>query len=207
MASNNFSEFQGLDELYIAEVIKDDNETDGGYVVGDPIKIPAAEISVSTSRESAAKYYDNAAFFIAQSEGDDEATLTVPQLPISLIGKLTGKTVDEATGALLDDGEPRTKYFAIGYRLRFLDGTHRYVWRLKGSVKLGDEAAKSLDGSTDSNNQQLTYTGTKTIHKFAKTGAAAKAVVVDEREGKADVSTWFDSVVTPDTVKTITPSV
>lgn len=207
MASNNFSEFQGLDELYIAEVTKDDNETDGGYVVGDPIQIPAAEISVSTSRESSAKYYDNVAYFTAQSEGNDEVTLTVPQLPISLIGKFTGKTVDEATGALLDDGEPRTKYFALGYRLRFLDGTYRYVWRLKGSVKLGDEAAKSLDGSTDSNNQQLTYTGTKTIHKFTKTGAAAKAVVVDEREGKADVSTWFDSVVTPDTVKTITPSV
>lgn len=206
MGNNNFSEFQGLDELYIAEVTKDDNETGGGYETGEPVKIPAAEISVSTSRESAAKYYDNAAFFIAQSEGDDEATLTVPQLPISLIGKITGKTVDETTGALLDDGEPRAKYFAIGYRLRFLDGTYRYVWRLKGSIKLGDEAAKTLDGSTDSNNQQLTYTGTKTIHKFEKTGKAAKAVVVDEREEKADVSTWFDAVVTPDTIKASTPS-
>lgn len=204
MTNNNYSEYQGIDELYFAEVTKDDNETDGGYVTGAPFKIPAAEISVSTARESAPKYYDNVAYFTIQSEGNDEVTLTVPQLPIELLGKFTGKMVDTATGALLDDGEPRTVYYAVGYRLRFLDATYRYVWRHKGTVKIGDDAAKSLDDSTDSNNQQLVYTGVKTIHKFTKTGAAAKAIVVDERDAKADVSTWFDAVVTPDTIKAIT---
>ena len=206
MAGNNFSEYQGLDELYIAEVTADDNETEGGYVTGTPEKIPAAEISVSTSKESVSKYYDNAAFLTIQSEGNDEVTLTVPQLPISMIGKLTGKTIDATTGALIDDGDPHPKYFAIGYRLRFLDGSHRYVWRLKGSLKIGDEAAKSMDDSTDSNNQQITYTGIKTVHKFTKTGSAAKAVVVDEKDGKADVENWFTAVVTPDTIKAATPS-
>ena len=141
------------------------------------------------------------AFLVISSEGSDEVSLTVPQLPVSKIAKMIGKHLDTETGALMDSGEPTTKYFAIGYRLLFTDGTYRYVWRHKGQFKLGDEAAKSKDDSTDSNNQTVTFTGITTNHNFTKTGKGSKAIVVDERDGKCDVSTWFEAVVTPDTVK------
>lgn len=193
-----FEEYQGFDSLVIAEITSDTVET---YETGEvEILAPAGEISKSTATESATKYYDNQAYLVVNSEGADEVTLTIPQLPVSKIGKLLGKYVDEATGALMDSGMPGDKYFALGYRLLFTDGTYRYVWRHKGKFSLGDEAAKSKDDSTDTNNGQLTYTGITTVHKFTKTNEPSKAIVVDERDGKADVSTWFDAVVTPDNI-------
>ena len=197
-----YAEFQGFDSLVLAEILKDNNVEGEGYETGEvEVLAPAGEISKSTSNDSATKYYDNKAFLVISSEGADEVALTIPQLPVSKIAKFTGKHLDAETGALMDSGEPATKYFAIGYRLLFTDGTYRYVWRHKGVFKLGEEAAKSKDDSTDSNNQSITYTGITTTHNFTKTNKGSKAIVVDERDGKCDVSTWFNEVVTPDNIK------
>ena len=198
-----FAEYQGFDNLVVAEVTKDNNvEGEGeGYVTGAvEILAPAGEISKTTSNDSATKFYDNKAFLVINSEGSDEVSLTIPQLPVSKIAKFLGKHLDAETGALMDSGKPGNKYFAIGYRLLFTDGTYRYVWRHKGTFKLGDETAKSKDDTTDSNNQTITYTGITTNHNFNKTNEGSKAIVVDERDGKCDVSTWFDAVVTPDNI-------
>ena len=120
-----YEEYQGFDSLYFAEITKDDATA---YTSGTPeVLAPAGEISVKTDRASDQKYYDNQPYLIVTAEGFDEATLTVPVLPIALVAKLLGKVVDTETGALLDTGETQTKYFAIGYRLRFTDGTYRYV--------------------------------------------------------------------------------
>lgn len=197
-----FAEYQGFDNLVVAEVTKDNNVEGEGYVTGEvEVLAPAGEISKTTSNDSATKYYDNKAFLVINSEGADEVALTVPQLPVSKIAKLLGKHLDAETGALMDSGKPGNKYFAIGYRLLFTDGTYRYVWRHKGTFKLGDETAKSKDDTTDSNNQTVTFTGITTNHNFTKTNEGSKAIVVDERDGKCDVTNWFDAVVTPDNVK------
>ena len=197
-----FAEYQGFDSLVIAEVQKDNNIEDEGYITGEVETLaPAGEITKTTPNDSATKFYDNKAFLIVNSEGPDEVALVVPQIPVSKLAKITGKPIDETTGALMDTGEPVVKYFALGYRLRFTDGSYRYVWRHKGAFKVGDDAAKSKDDTTDSNNQTITYTGITTNHNFTKTGKGSKAIVVDERDGKADVSTWFDAVVTPDNIK------
>ena len=196
-----YEEYQGFDSLCIAEITEDSKEN---YSVGEvEVLAPAGEISKTTESDLATKYYDNQPYLNIASEGADEVTLTVPVLPLSKQAKITGKLIDEATGALLDDGDPHVKYFALLYRLKFTDGTYRYVVRHKGSFKMGDEAAKSQDSSTDSNNMTLTFTGIKTKHKFVKTNNGSKAIVADEREGKVDVSTWFEEVVTPDTIKAV----
>lgn len=196
-----FAEYQGFDSLVVAEVTKDNNVEGEGYVTGEvEVLAPAGEISKTTPNDSAIKHYDNKAFLVINSEGADEVALTVPQLPVSKIAKLLGKHLDAETGALMDSGKPGNKYFAIGYRLLFTDGTYRYVWRHKGTFKLGDEAAKSKDDTTDSNNQTITFTGIITNHNFTKTNEGSKAIVVDERDGKCDVTNWFDAVVTPDNV-------
>ena len=54
---------------------------------------------------------------------------------------------------------------------------------------------------TDSNGQEVTYTGISTTHKFTKTGKTAKAINVDLSKDLADVSTFFDTVTTIDTLK------
>ena len=125
--------------------------------------------------------------------------MTVPALDLATLAAITGKTYDSTTGGFFD-GERTPKYFALGYRLRLTDGTYRYVWRYKGSFGIPDETSQTENASTDSNNQQLTYTGIATTHKFTKTGTSEKALVVDERDGKADLEDFFDEVTTCDTL-------
>ena len=196
-------EFRGCDNLVIAEVTADDltnNYTTGAVQVLAPV----AEVAKTVETSSETHYYDNTGMIIIQSEGSDEITLTVPALPLDILALITGKTVDEATGAFID-GPAIERYFAVGYRLRLTDGTYRYVWRLKGSFAIPDETSATEDDSTTTNNQQLTYTGVKTITEFVNGGGTniegrAKAVVVDERDGKCDCSTFFSTVQTPDTI-------
>ena len=200
-------EFRGTDELYCAEILTDDNEVSGGYVTDTPFKLaPVAEITRSTETSSETKYYDNAPASTINAEGADTISLTVPVLPISVLAYITGKQVDEDTGAMLD-GQAVPKYFALGYRLGLTDGTYRYVWRYKGSFGVPDESSQTKNGGTDANNQTLTYTGITTQHKFAKALDAVgnptpqKALVVDERDGKAELGDFFEQVTTCDTLQ------
>ena len=202
-------EFRGVDNLVIAEVLKDNNDSSEteGYKTGTvSVLAPVAEISKTVESSSENKYYDNAVHITIHSEGADTVTLTVPALELATLGKILGKTVDADTGAFID-GEPEEKYFAIGYRLKLTDGTYRYVWRLKGTFAIPDETSATENDGTDTNNQQLTFSGLRTIHKFAKDGKNAKAVVLDERDELCDFDSFFTQVQTPDTIATLKKSV
>lgn len=195
-----YTEYMGFDNLVAAEVTED---TLDNYETGEVFKLaPAGEIKKSVERDQASRSYDNGTYFLIKSEGDDTVELTVPILPLSIESKILGSDYSATTGTLKNDGMPKTKYFAIGYRLLCLDGTYRYVWRHKGAFTLGDEEAKSKEG-TDSNNIVLTYTGITTIHKFAETGKVSKDIVADERDGLLTYDKWFDQVVTPDNEDTL----
>lgn len=190
-------EFRGCDCLVYAEVLTDDaNGITFGAVA--PFS-PVAEIAKTVSSNSETHYYDNVGQIIIRSEGDDEITLTVPALPLDILAVVTGKTYDSNTGAYID-GESTEKYYAIGYRLRLTDGSYRYVWRTKGAFsQIPDVTSATENDGTDTNNQQVVYTGVKSIYEFTN-GGRAKGVVVDERDGKYDCTDWFSAVVTPDTL-------
>lgn len=195
-------EFRGTDNLVYAPVTVDDNstETGHGYVTGTvKILAPVAEISKTVETSTESKYYDNKPALTVNAEGADTITLTVPALDLETLADITGKTYDTTLGAFMD-GESVPQYFALGYRLRLTDGTYRYVWRYKGSFAIPDETSQTENAGTDTNNQQLTYTGIETMHVFTKTGTSQKALVVDERDDKADLSTFFDTVTTCDTL-------
>jgi len=114
-----------------------------------------------------------------------------------------GKGYDDATGALMD-GESAQKYYAVGVREQLTDGSNRYVWYYKGMFAVPSEGSKTKDNSTDTQNQTLTYTSVATVHPFTKPGKPQKRLVVDERDGKANLSTFFDEVTTIDTLKPAT---
>lgn len=195
-------EFRGVDNLVYAEVLTDDNETGGGYTTG-PVKMlsPVATISKEIESSSATHYYDNRPAIVIDATGADTITLTVQPLTLSILADITGQYIDTATGAL-GEGIPESKYFALGYRSKFTDGTYRYVWRYKGKFGVPSEESNTEDDGTDATNQELTYTGIATMHKFTKPDATQKGLVVDEREGKADISEFFDTVTTIDTLTT-----
>ena len=203
MADKKTVEFRGCDNLVIAQITADDLENE--YTTGAvQVLAPVAEVSKTVESSSETHYYDNTGMIIIQSEGSDTITLTVPALPLDVLALITGKNIDEATGAFID-GPAVERYFAVGYRLRLTDGTYRYVWRLKGSFAIPDETSATENDGTDTNNQQLIYTGVKTITEFDNGGGAnvkgrSRAVVVDERDGKCDCTTFFSTVQTPDTI-------
>lgn len=194
--SNQAVEFRGCDNLVMAEVTTD---TAAAFETGSvTLLAPVAEVAKTVQTNSETHYYDNVGMITIRAEGTDEVTVTVPVLPLVILAKITGKTIDVNTGAFLD-GDPVEKYYAIGYRLKLTDGTFRYVWRMKGTFSFPDETSNTENDGVDTNNQEIVYTGVQTIHEFTN-GGRCRAVVIDERDGKCDLSTFFDTVQTPDTI-------
>lgn len=203
-------EFRGVDNFYFAEVTKDDAE---GYSCGTPVHIPVQEVGKQTDSSSEAHYYDNKAMIVVNSESADTITLTLAPPALSDLAKMIGKSFDSTTGMLVDS--PRqNKYYAIMYRTKGTDGAYRYVSRLKGQFNIPEETVQTEDDGTDTTNTQITFTGIYTEHEFTKgiydgstwAKAGAKGIVVDARYGLADVSTFFDSIQTPDTIQVLTPT-
>lgn len=198
-------EFRGVDKFHFAEVVKDDST---GYVTATPIHIPVQEIGKSTDSSSEAHYYDNKAMIVVNSESADTITLIIAPPALETLSKLIGKSFDPTTGMMVDS--PRqNKYYAITYRTKGTDGGYRYVTRLKGQFSIPEETNHTEDDGTDTNNTQITFTGIYTEHEFTKgiydgekwEPAGAKGIVVDARYGLADVSNFFDSIQTPDSVE------
>ena len=196
-----YEEFRGCDNLVFAEVLTD---TKAGITFGDVEDLaPIGEISHEVETSTATTYYDNIPANVINAEGATTVALTVPVLPLATLAKILGKGYDDATGALMD-GESAQKYYAVGVREQLTDGSNRYVWYYKGMFAVPSEGSKTKDNSTDTQNQTLTYTSVATVHPFTKPGKPQKRLVVDERDGKANLSTFFDEVTTIDTLKPAT---
>lgn len=202
---------RGVEGLVYARILKDDNEVDGGYVTGEVKPLaPVARIGKTVESNSTTEYYDNIAMFVINAEGPDEFEMDSTAFDLETEAELTGKSYDPTTGMLVD-GPAEERYFAIGYKTKGNDGGYRYVWRLKVKFAPIDKEHNTEDDGTDTTGPTLKCTGIHTTHKFAKgkynaeksawEAGTAKGLVVDLREDKADVSTFFNAVTTPDTLK------
>jgi phi13 family phage major tail protein len=208
---NEVFEYRGVDNVVIAEVTGDDNETDGGYKTGTVKKlVPAAEVGKTVTSSSATRYYDNKPALNITSEGPDEIAIRGAGMDIETLAWISGKSYDETTGALID-GPRKTRYFAVGYRTKDTNGNYRYVWRFKGTFAPPAETVVTEDDGTEGTGTELTFTGIHTNHVFTKgvyneeskkwEPATSKGIVVDSGKGLADISTFFDQVTTADTLK------
>lgn len=96
------------------------------------------------------------------------------------------------------------------YRTKGTDGGYRYVSRLKGQFNIPEETVQTEDDGTDTNNTTFEFTGIYTEHEFNKgiyhadtqtwEKAGVKGIVVDARYGLADLSTFFSTIQTPDSI-------
>lgn len=190
-------EYRGIEGLVYAPIIEDSTEN---FTTGDVKELAGvAELTKSTESSSEAHYYDNMPAVVIESTGSDEVTASVSAIPLDVLADTTGQTYDEATNMFIE-GPRENKYFALGYKTKKTDGTEIYVWRLKGTFSIPESTHNTEDDGTDANGQEITYTGISTTHKFTKTGKGAKAINV-EADGKANVTDFFTSVQTPDSVK------
>lgn len=197
---NEILEYRGVEGLVAAEVTKDDNESDGGYVTGEVFSIAGvAEISRVTEASNEAHYYDNMPAIIVSNTAADTVTISASAIPLDIYAKITGQKYDTTKGVMIE-GPRENKYFALGYKTKKTNGDEVYVWRYKGTFNIPDQTNATENDGTDANGQELVYTGIQTTHKFTATGKGAKAMNVDVALDKADVSTFFDTVVTPDTL-------
>ena len=202
-------EYRGVEGLVIAEVTTDDNEESGGYVTGtvEPLA-PVAEIGKTVEVSNEAHYYDNKPMVLIGGEGPDEITIKCAGLTLQKLAKITGRSYDTTTGAMIE-GPRVTRYFAVGYKTKDSDGKYRYVWRYKGTFSIPADTNVTEDDGTDANSTELTFTGIYTTHAFTKgklvgtawEKASAKGLVVSDREDLADLSTFFAKVTTPDDLK------
>lgn len=191
------TEYRGVEGLVAAEVINDNGKS---FETGEVFAIAGvAEISKTTASSSEAHYYDNLPAVVIESVGGDEITCTVSAIPLDVLAKITGQFYDETTGTFIE-GERKNKYFALGYITKKTNGDLVYVWRLKGTFGIPESNHATEDDGGDANGQELKYTGISTTHKFEKTGKHAKAINVDLSKDLADVSKFFDTVTTPDTL-------
>ena len=191
------TEYRGVEGLVYAEVTED---SDGAYTTG-AVKTLAgvAEISRTTDVSNEVHYYDNIPAVIVSSNASDEVTCSVSAIPMNVLADITGQVYDNDTGSFIE-GERITKYFALGYKTKKTNGDEVYVWRYKGTFDVPDSTHVTENDGTDANGQEVVYTGVSTTHVFTKTGQRAKAINVDVGLGKADVTHFFDTVVTPDSL-------
>ena len=201
-------EFRGVDNLYVAEVLTDDNDAEGGYTCETPVYLaPVAEVGKTTDSSNEAHYYDNKAMIVVNSESADKISITMAPPILEKLTKIIGKSFDATTGMMVD-GPRQNKYFALMYRTKGTDGAYRYVSRLKGTFSIPEESNATENDGTDTTNTSIEYTGIYTTHEFNKgiyngtswEKSGVKGVVVDTRYGLADVSKFFESVQTPDSV-------
>lgn len=209
-------EYRGVEGLVAAEVLVDDNGTNTagegetpnhGYVTGTVFAIAGvAEISKTTDSSSEAHYYDNIPAVVVTNASSDEVTISASAIPLDVLATITGQKYDTTTGALIE-GPRDVKYFALGYKTKKTNGDEMYVWRYKGTFNIPDQTNSTENDSTDANGQEIVYTGISTTHKFTKNADAngnprgAKALVVDTGKDLADVSAFFTTVTTPDTLQ------
>lgn len=200
-------EWRGVEGLVAAEVTVDDNEagTGHGYVTGTVFAIAGvAEISRATDSSNEAHYYDNIPAVIVSNTASDTVTISASAIPFDVLAEITGQNYDSATGSLIE-GPRDFKYFALGYKTKKTNGDKVYVWRYKGTFSIPDQTNTTENDGTDANGQEIVFTGISTTHKFTKTGKGAKALNVDLGKDLANVSTFFDTVTTPDTLQPKTP--
>lgn len=199
----SIAEFRGCDHLCIAEVTKDAIGIGefGGYTTGTvQLLTEVAKVAKSTEQSSETHFYDNKAAITIRAVGADTVQMVVPAMALAALAKVTGAEIDAETGAYIDRGAANTqKYYALGYRLKLTDGTYRYVWRLKGTFSsIPDETSDTESNQINTNNQTIQYSGLDTVFEFEADGKSARSYVVDERDGKAQVGTFFNTVKTPD---------
>ena len=198
-------ESRGVKGFVAAEVLTDDNGADG-YTTGTPFPVAGvSEIAKTRDSTSEAHYYNNIPAIVITGESPDNITINASLIPLDALAKITSQKYDATTGTLIES-DRKVKYFAIGYITEDTNGNEVYVWRLKGTFNYPGETNATKNDGTDANGQEVVYTGIQTVHEFANNeGRGARAVNVEAAKDLVNLTNFFDSVQTPDTILPKTP--
>lgn len=205
---DKYIEYRGCKGLVFAEVTTDDNQTGTGhgYITGTVTDLAGiAEVSKTVSVSKVSKYYDNIAAIVITGEGEDVVTFTASIPTMKVQAAINGRVYDE-TLKMYIECPIVNKYYAVGYIIEDTDGTEYYIWRHKGYFVAPDETSATKDEGTDGNNMSLEFHGIYTIHEFANGGGSGVKKHIKSykmaNDGSLDLSSFFATVTSPDTVYT-----
>lgn len=187
----------GLDSLWIAEVTADEL---GNYVAGTPEYLaPAAEASQASTVNSETIYADDQAYETFSTKGETVINLSVTNIPLALLAKLTGQLYDTATGMFYEHGGV-PPYFALMFRSMKSNGAYRYYLFPKVKFDIPDEEAATKGETPEPKMLSLVVHAIKTTCKFVLPTSVEdglQRVVGDEDITAFDGTGWFDAVQVP----------
>lgn len=192
-----FEEYRGVRGLVVAELTESvdaQGVVTETYGVVQPLS-GVQQVSGEVNESTETHYYDDMAAIVVDSEGEDTYTLVVSVPAKKTRALIEGTTYDEVTGALIGSKKNK-KYFALGFIADKLNGVEEYNWIFKGKFTGGNKTHNTKNDGTDATNMEYTFTSIHTATAFSK-GGNAKYLSVDN-DGKADLTTFFDAVTTPD---------
>lgn len=194
-----FEEYRGIRGLVLAELteeVQEDGSVKATY--GEVIKLAGVQsVSGEVNESSESHYYDDMAAIVVDSEGEDTYTLVVSVPAKKTRALIEGTTYDEATGALIGTKKDK-KYFALGFIADKIGGSEEYNWIYKGKFTGGNKTHNTKDDGAEGTNMEYTYTSIHTAAKYAKAGNSNCKYLSVDNDGKADLTTFFDKVTTPD---------
>jgi len=126
-------------------------------------------------------------------------TLSVTNIPLGLLAKLTGQYFDEATGIFNEYGGV-PPYFALMFRSLKTNGSYRYYCYPKCKFDVPDEAATTKGETPDPKMMEITVHAIKTTCKFDLGGVGEGLISrkADEDVAAFDPSGWFTAVPVPE---------
>jgi phi13 family phage major tail protein len=194
-----YREYRGCKDLVYALVTKDE-AGEGGYTTGDVKSIAGAQqISVAKTASQETHFYDDTGVIVVSSNVEQVSTFTTSVTDLATKAELLGKLFDPTLGMMVENnGTPPE--VAVGYRIRETDGTWLYVWKNKGTFAPPNEVSATQDNGTTTNNEEWAFTSVSTVHEFTK-GGSIQGFYVDEGLGLADLTNFFTTVQTPDTIQ------
>lgn len=205
-------EYRGCESIYVARVTADDSEE---YTCDTPQYLAgASEISRTIESDTQTKYYDNGPAIQVSAVSAPELTLSVSALTNKKLAYITGYAYDTTLDAL-DLGDITPVDVALMYKYQMDNGDASYVVFYKGRFSIPEGSYATIaDDAGSGTGCELTYKASKTTHAFTATGKQGIGQEYlcpgdDLTKAKANLSSFFDKVETPDTIeaRTTTPKV
>lgn len=187
----------GLDSLYIAEVTEDVVD---GYTADTPEYLaPAAEATQASTINTETIYADDQPYDVFTSKGETAIELTVTNIPLEKLARLTGQYFN-VTDGIFDEYGGIAPYFALMFRSKKSNGSYRYYLYPKCRFDIPDEEAATQTDSPDPKMTKIKVHAIKTTCKFDISGDISDGLVRrigDEDVTAFDPTDWFTSVQVP----------
>lgn len=184
----------GLDKVYIAKVLSDD---ENGITYDTPIALPGGvNASVNPNSDVATDYADNGVFFVTNNRGNTELTLEMIDIDAATLALMLGQT--KTNGITVEKPLDQSPYFAVMFRVWIAgtdaNGNNRYQYFCYAKGKF---SVPETGGSTKK--ESIEFGHINVTAQFAQT-IANGVICTHARSDDADVSAdviehWFDAPI------------